>query len=90
MFCKRLRNQAVSCQVSKGLYHRHKNKGYTIEAKRRASRTITKRLKTKDNPKKVLKPEENQGYASILPAVGAKKQLQKPRDMLNKSRARTA
>jgi hypothetical protein len=31
-----------------------------------------KRLEVEDNPKKVLKPEEGQGYASVLPAVGAK------------------
>ena len=51
---------------------------------RRASRTMTKRLKAEDNPKKALKLEdkleEDQGYASVLPAAGAKKQPQKPRD----------
>jgi hypothetical protein len=31
--------------------------------------------------KKVLRPEEDQRYASALPAAGAKKQPQKPRDM---------
>ena len=56
-------------------------------AKRRASRTMIKRLKVED---RVLKLEEDQGYASVLPAVGAKEQLQKPRDMPNKSKARTA
>ena len=35
----------------------------------------------KDNFKKVLKLEEDQGYANVLPAVGANKQPQKPRDM---------
>jgi hypothetical protein len=35
---------------------------------------MVKRLKAEDNPKKVLKPEEDQGYVSVLPAVGAKKQ----------------
>ncbi len=45
--------------------------------KRRASRTITKRLEAEDNPKKVLKLEEDQGYATVLLAVGAKKQPQK-------------
>jgi hypothetical protein len=39
-----------------------------------------KRLEAEDNPKKVLKPKEDQGYASVLPATGAKKQPQKPRD----------
>ena len=62
----------------------------TTWAKRRASRTRTKRLEAEDNPRKVLKPEEDQGYASILPAVGAKEQLQKPRDILNKLKAKTA
>ena len=41
----------------------------------RASRTIIKRLETEDNPRKALKPEEDQGYASVLLAVGAKEQL---------------
>jgi hypothetical protein len=35
---------------------------------------MTKRLEAEDNPKKVLKPEKDQGYASVLPAAGAKKQ----------------
>ena len=48
-----------------------------------------KRLEVEDNPK-ILKLEEDQGYASVLPAVGAKEQLQKPRDIPNKSKARTA
>jgi hypothetical protein len=39
---------------------------------RRTSRTITGRLKAEDNPKKALKLEEDQGYVSILPVVGAK------------------
>jgi hypothetical protein len=42
---------------------------------RRASRTIMKRLAAEDNPRKALEPEEDQGYASVLPAVGAKEQL---------------
>ena len=44
----------------------------------RAGRIITKRLEAEDNLKKALKLEdkleEDQGYASVLPAVGAKKQ----------------
>jgi hypothetical protein len=40
----------------------------------------TKRLEAEDNPKKVLKPEEDQRYTSVLPPAGAKKQPQKPRD----------
>jgi hypothetical protein len=44
----------------------------TTQAKRRASRTITRRLKAEGNPKKALKLEEDQGYASVLLAVGAK------------------
>ena len=51
---------------------------------------MTKRLEAEDNPKKALKLEEYQGYVSVLPAVGAKEQLQKPRDIPNKSKARTA
>ena len=38
------------------------------------SRIIIGRLKVEDNPKKALKLEEDQGYASILPVAGAKKQ----------------
>ena len=34
--------------------------------------------------------QEDQGYASILPAAEAKKQPQKPVNMPNKSKARTA
>ena len=56
----------------------------------RASRTITKRLEAQDNPKKVLMPEEDQGYVSILLAVGANKQPQKPRDMPKGLKVRTA
>ena len=44
------------------------------QAKHRASRTMMKRLKVKN---RVLKLEEDQKYAGILPAVRAKKQLQK-------------
>jgi hypothetical protein len=57
---------------------------------RRASRTIIKRLEAEDNPKKALKPEEGQEYASVLPVVRAKEQLQKPRDMPKESKAGTA
>ena len=39
---------------------------------RRTSRTRIKRLEVEDNPKKVLKPEEDQGYVSVLPVVGAR------------------
>jgi hypothetical protein len=39
---------------------------------------MIRRLKAEDNPKKALKLEdkleEDQGYASVLPAAGAKKQ----------------
>jgi hypothetical protein len=51
---------------------------------------MIKRLEAEDNPKKVLEPEEYQGYASVLLVVGAKKQPQKPRDIPNRSKARTA
>ena len=51
---------------------------------------MTKTLKAEDNPKKVLELEEDQGYASVLPVVRAKKQSQKPRDMPKESKARTA
>ena len=55
---------------------------------------MTGRLKAEDNPKKALKledkMEEDQGYASVLPAAGAKKQPQKPRDMPKELKARTA
>ena len=34
---------------------------------------------------KIFRPEEDQGYVSVLPAVGAKKQPQKPRDMPKES-----
>ena len=33
---------------------------------------MTKRLKAEDNPKKVLKLEEDQEYASVLPVVRAR------------------
>ena len=46
---------------------------------------MTKRLEAEDSPRKALKPEEDQGYASVLPAAGAKKQPQKPRDMPKES-----
>jgi hypothetical protein len=36
---------------------------------------MTKRLKAEENPKKALKLEEDQGYASVLPVVRAKEQL---------------
>jgi len=61
-------------RLNEGLYCGHKGKGYATEAKRRASRTMIKRLEAEDNPKRVLKPEEDQGYASVLLAVGAKRQ----------------
>jgi hypothetical protein len=51
---------------------------------------MIKRLKAEGNPKKALKLEEDQGYASVLPAAGAKRQPQKPRDMPKESKARTA
>ena len=51
---------------------------------------MTKRLEAEGNSKRVLKPEEDQGYASVLPAARAKKQPQKPRDMPKESKARTA
>jgi hypothetical protein len=51
---------------------------------------MMKRLEAEDNPKKVLAPEEDQGYASVLLAVEAKEQLQKPRDIPKGSKARTA
>ena len=51
---------------------------------------MIKRLKAEDNSKKALKLEEYQGYTSILPAVGVKEQLQKPKDILNKLKAKTA
>ena len=51
---------------------------------------MTKRLEAEDSPRKALKLEEDQGYASILPAVEAKKQPQKPKDMPKESKARTA
>ena len=57
---------------------------------RRASRIIIKRLEAEDNPKKVFKLEEDRRYASVLPAVGAKEQLQKPKDMPKELKARTA
>ena len=66
----------------------------TTQTTRRAGRTITKRLEAEDNLKKALKLEdkleEDQGYASVLPAAGAKKQPQKPKDMPKESKARTA
>ena len=46
-----------------------------------------KRLKAED---RVLKPEEDQGYANVLPSVRAKKQPQRPGDMPKESKARTA
>jgi hypothetical protein len=61
----------------------------TTQTTRRASRTRTKRLEAEDNPKKALKLEdkleEDQGYASVLPAARAKKQPQRPKDMLKGS-----
>jgi hypothetical protein len=57
---------------------------------RRASRTIMKRLGAEDNPKKVLKLKEDQGYASVLLTVGAKRRPQKHKDTPKGSRARMA
>ena len=51
---------------------------------------MTKRLEAEGNPKKVLEPEEDQEYASVLPAVGANKQPQKPGDTRKGLRVRTA
>ena len=45
---------------------------------------MTKRLEARDNPRKVLEPEEDQGYASVLPAVGEKVAT---KDALEKQRA---
>ena len=45
---------------------------------------MTRRLGAEDNPKKALKPEEDQGYASVLPAVGKKAAI---RDVLERHRA---
>ena len=61
----------------------------TTQTTRRASRTRTKRLEAEDSPK-VLKPEEDQGYASILPAAGAKKQQRILKDMPKESKAKMA
>ena len=33
---------------------------------------MTRRLEADNNPKKVLKPEKDQGYTNVLPAAGAK------------------
>ena len=57
---------------------------------RRISRTMTRRLEAKGSSKRVLKPEEDQGCASVLLAARAKKQPQKPKDMPKESKARTA
>ena len=55
---------------------------------------MTKRQEAEDNPKKALKLEdkleEDQGYTSVLPAAGVKKQPQKPKDMPKELKARTA
>ena len=55
---------------------------------------MTKRQEAEDNPKKALKLEdkleEDQGYASVLLAAGAKKQPQKPKDMPKESKVRMA
>ena len=47
---------------------------------------MIKRLKAEDNPKRVLKLEEDQRYTSVLPAVRAKKAATK--DAPEKHRAR--
>ena len=57
---------------------------------RRTSRIIIGNLKAEDNPKKALKPEEDQGYASVLPSAGANKQPQKLKDAPKGLRVRTA
>ena len=57
---------------------------------RRVSRTRIKRLEVEDNPKKVLKPEEDQGYVSVLPVVGVKEQQRILKDMPKESKVRTA
>ena len=65
---------------------------------RRASRTMTKRLKAEGNPKKALKLEdkledkleEDQRYVSVLPAAGAKEQQRILKDMPKESKAKTA
>ena len=55
---------------------------------------MRKRQEAEDNPKKALKLEdkleEDQGYASVLPAAGAKRQPQKPKDMPKELKVRTA
>ena len=51
---------------------------------------MTGRLKAEDNPKKALKLEEDQGYASVLPAAGAKKQQPILKDMPKELKAKTA
>jgi hypothetical protein len=56
---------------------------------RRISRIITRRLEAEGNSKRVLKPEKDQGYASVLPAARVKKQPQSP-GIRRKSQARTA
>ena len=48
---------------------------------------MIKRLKAED---RVLKLEENQKYTSVLLVVRAKKQPQRPKDMLKELKARTA
>jgi hypothetical protein len=46
---------------------------------------MIKRPEAEDNPKKALEPEEDQRYASVLPAVRVKKAATK--DALEKHRA---
>ena len=48
---------------------------------------MTKRLEARDNPKKVLEPEEDQGYASVLLVVGANKQPQKAQGYAEKAKS---
>ena len=46
---------------------------------------MTKRLGTEDNPKKVLKPEEDQGYASVLPSSRGKEAAAKAQGYAERS-----
>ena len=57
---------------------------------KRTSRIIIGRLKAEDNPKKALKLEENQGYISVLLAVGVKKQQRILKDMPKELKVKTA
>ena len=50
----------------------------------------TKRPEAEDSPEKVLKPEEDQRYASVLPPAGAKEQQRILKDIPKESKAKTA